>query len=345
MLTIAEYVHKAKIRLREEKYCRLVFGNEACDLDSFSCSLAYAFLADVADGQTNDLDSASIPVLSIEREDLRLRPEHQWLMRQTGINSSDLIFLDDIVDVKECDVTLVDHNVLPQCLKHVGRVSAIIDHHADEGSYHNANPRIITPSGSCTSLVVEHFERELHTATKSLKLLLLAAIHIDTQYMTNRVTEHDRSAVRILQHPFDKDFYTGLVKAKQETKGMSIRDILRRDYKEFEPGTTKVGMSAITESLQTCTSRKDWYSDCQKWIRERALLLHIVTTTTGSGQDFAREILIWSSDSNFFEKFEVAGQELHLSKLSCPADWAAWKQENVQASRKQIAPIVKSILS
>lgn len=96
---------------------------------------------------------------------------------------------------------LVDHNrLLPPYTKDnpAARVTAIIDHHADEGQHINANPRVVRPAGSCSSLVTTiHCPDELPS---DLATLLFSAILIDTGGLKvgGKALDVDRAAAAYL---------------------------------------------------------------------------------------------------------------------------------------------------
>ena len=148
------------------------------------------------------------------------------------------------------------------------RVTGIIDHHADEGHHLAANPRTIKVVGSCSSLVTLHFS-SLAPATTVIPTpiaeLLAAAILIDTSMKLvaegGKATIDDEAAYALLvnrqfnttsanvlsagssvvsESALDKSSRARLqeqneelLRIKNDVKGMSWRDLLRRDYKEY----------------------------------------------------------------------------------------------------------------
>ena len=84
----------------------LALGNEACDLDSIACSLAYAL----------EVDTRAAPVLNVARAELPLRNEAAWLLGAVGVDSAALTFADELDLEALCGtegaaVALLDHNV------------------------------------------------------------------------------------------------------------------------------------------------------------------------------------------------------------------------------------------
>jgi len=231
------------------------------------------------------------------------------LANHLAFHSSDLFCLDDIpssLAPAQTHFVLVDHNVLQGDLgqKFSSRVSAIIDHHEDEGGSLTCKPRIITGSGSCCSLVSEYFREKwdgLHLPADinaQLAKLALAPILDDTSNLQHRVTPADVAAVthlvRKCQQGNNKpiaeasssssstlagttttvhskfsqdDFYKSVQRAKLALDHMSLSDLLRKDYKEWTDSSNniKLGISSVPKSLYWLIQRES-QSDKKKKI-------------------------------------------------------------------------------
>ena len=76
-----------------------------------------------------------MPLIRTARADLKLRPENLDALRDSGIEASDLLCLDELPrpvhDLPEPAYALVDHNALEQGSPSA-RVVSVIDHHVDE---------------------------------------------------------------------------------------------------------------------------------------------------------------------------------------------------------------------
>ena len=64
-----------------------VFGNDACDLDSASASLTYAYLL-----STMDTETVFVPVLNIPEQEYPLKTEVTFFLHKLGIGKEHLIF-------------------------------------------------------------------------------------------------------------------------------------------------------------------------------------------------------------------------------------------------------------
>lgn len=158
-------------------------------------------------------------------------------------------------------------------------VDAVVDHHDDEKKYPAACDAVIVPTGSCATLVAEALVEPSGTATRvsfetaarlfpkkktgipdsdaSARLrvgdpraaLLLAAVLLDTQNLNasaTRVHARDVAIVPILASLAGTGesigaFHDELKRRRRDQSGLSPRDLLRRDYKQwrFVPRATE----------------------------------------------------------------------------------------------------------
>ena len=107
------------------------------------------------------------------------------------------IFLKDKIEGSrsKVDIRLVDHNVLSQSLVWLKPfVTEIIDHHKidfEPGYWAgNLRKRIVTPVGSCASLVAERLLLEWPQMPTVIGELLLGAIILDTEDLGNWKTKN-----------------------------------------------------------------------------------------------------------------------------------------------------------
>lgn len=163
-------------------------GNEAGDLDTLASSVAFAYLSSTLKAER------TVPLCLTPSRHMNLRPENLLAFQLSQIPIESLLHPENL-SVPLADLTaqgvsyaLVDHNrLLPQFGE--GHVRAIIDHHEDEQAHADAERLIQVPTGSCASLVTQHFRPQWEAAAKrpgpsqvsgELATLLLSAILIDT---------------------------------------------------------------------------------------------------------------------------------------------------------------------
>ncbi|KAK6347124.1 Exopolyphosphatase [Orbilia brochopaga] len=380
---------------------KLVVGNESADLDSFASSIIYAYLdAIVSTPEVSKHErllpvvkeheffwrrttAATIPVLNIPRSELALRPEHNHLIKHhLSFTPQDVCTLDELpssITSSDISVALVDHNVLqpPLSRKFDRHVKSIVDHHEDEGKYPDAKPRTVIPAGSCTTLVLNHFRSRFSTHWDTLPpeihseiaKLALAPILIDTANLTSKVTPLDVVQVtELLERAgegFDRQaFYKGLQQAKTDLSGLTVEEILRKDYKQWKSDNGIVlGVSVSTRSLAWVVKKAGGMEAFKKTLGEyaasRKLDVAVVMTTDNSGGGFRRDLLIWGVNdrtAGFAQKFEEAGKEKfklekwpteqdEINESIAHVDIKAWTQASLDLSRKQVAPALRDIAS
>ncbi|KAG8704404.1 Exopolyphosphatase, partial [Ceratobasidium sp. 395] len=158
--------------------------------------------------------------------------------------------------------------------------------------------------------------------------------------------------------------------AKLAISHLSGRDLLRRDYKEYEFGSptagnfTRVGLSTVPMGLDDWIERDGstkFWTDQAQWISERSLTFSgVLTTFRTKKQKHKREMLVVfpsaegavSDSPTGLEKKLYEGIEANevLDAESKDLEGIegrrarAWEQRNKKATRKQVAPAIKAII-
>jgi len=269
----------------------VVMGNEAGDLDSLASSIGFAwFLSHIP-----TTDTKAIALITTARSDFVLRAENLYALQLAGIKEDfqELFCPEDIPKPHLCtNFALVDHNSLQPTTNAVpgARVTAIVDHHEDEGKYlDTASPRIIEPAGSCASLVTRVImSYPMIQIPPELATLLVSAIVIDTHglrrgkkaidvdYETsawlllranapspgNLVEQTVETPQHVPDHPWIQSLSDALSAKKSVLSHLNTRDLLRRDYKEYifnlssticgnTPCSIKGGLATVPLPLST----------------------------------------------------------------------------------------------
>lgn len=195
--------------------------------------------------------------------------------------------------------------------------------------------------------------------------------------MTNKVTQNDEKALEFLEmqiqksalegggdksEPWDrKAFFDGIWSAKNNVDHLPLRDLLRKDWKEWietvdKTGEKKkVGIASILRELKWLKEREGgsgFVDGVKAWAEERALDVACIMTTAGRGDEFRRELLVWELSkkadgciSTFTKKAEEAGLGLETWQNGGLDDGGsrrrAWTQADLKASRKQVAPLLR----
>ncbi|ORX96225.1 DHHA2 domain-domain-containing protein [Clohesyomyces aquaticus] len=273
-------------------------------------------------------------------------------------------------------------------------------------------PRMVVKTGSCTSLVTEYcrdaWDQLSETSTHSgaahgqgdslsddsvlVKLwdaqvaqLGLASILMDTANLQSKdkTTEHDIKAVEYLEAKimtcpqlsvsFDRNsFFERIDSAKKDIGGLKLQDILRKDYKQWDKGGQKLGISSVVKSIEFMQKKASDETNTQspgqafleamrKFRIDRDLDLYAVMTTSKSSEgEFQRELFVWAFNDEAISaatKFaECASEELGLEdwhgsdgnilEHSRDGQWRkAWWQRKVQHSRKRVGPLLREAMN
>lgn len=347
-----------------------------------------------------------------------MRLELLKLLPHANIEEGHLITLDDlpplahigsILSPERTKWILVDHNALQGVLgsMYSGRVQGVIDHHEDESKVPQNTgdePRIITTSGSCSSLVIEYFRNgwddlSLRSASSGasqaqgdslvddgavaslwdaqVAQFALASVLIDTTNLTdvNKTTEHDVKVVEYLTTKIElcsktaKDFnrnafFNGINDAKSDLEPLSLYDILRKDYKAWEEQGMTLGTCVAVRPLallqekakegSSGSSFEPLLQELHRFAEQRSLAIASIMTTFSNEQgQYTRELLltgITPEGQSAVSKFiDLAKSKLELTDVDAGEvhgkPYHVWKQMNLAASRKQVAPLLRAAIS
>lgn len=261
-------------------------------------------------------------------------------------------------------------------------------------------PRTITTCGSCSSLIINHFRNQWDSWFLTVSFsgaangqgdnliedgafatlwdaqvahMSLAAVLVDTANLKddNKTTEQDRQAVEYLEtkikmslklgKDYDRDnFFDAMQKAKEDLGPLSIRDILRKDYKEWRDGDVVLGTSAVVRPFAFLSKKADeegkgdMIDHCKAFAEQRGLsVVSVMTAYTDEDGSFARQLLVVGGSEKgrkVIEQFrQTSVDDLDLQQLEQGDDqgWLhfIWQQRNLAASRKQVAPLLRQAMS
>lgn len=361
---------------------KFVSGNQSADLDSVISAISYSFFNNLHHGEF------TIPLVNIPRQDIQLRRDIVSLLDSQSISCDLLYFLEDFHRLTNgtdtVDLVLVDHcnlqgpDLISKYQQGNLRVSAIIDHHADEGVFADACPRIITPSGSCSSLVFNYWFDQLNNDMKllaehtSVVDLLIGPLVIDTSNMTQKVEASDSEAFKVYEtviggisadsvlESWNKQIYSTLKKAKKDLSGFTLEQVLRKDYKQFQFAKGDiVGFSSMSKSFSWVLKTYDPEQVTQTFrtmLESLGLTLLVLTPsfTDKKTNQYTRQLIYVYFDNKYddlgsqllvLEPEHTAEAEKFENKLSgSKLKIKVFNQKNINASRKQVVPAVKEAL-
>ncbi len=354
--TFSAYLRDMKVQANSSRL--LVLGNQGADLDSIASALVLAW--HLAGQQPEE---KPVALIAIPRSDLNLRPDVKFVLNLAGIEPNHLLFTDDMnLDAllgQGTKLVLVDHNRLETGL--AGRnplVSAIIDHHHDEGWFPEATPRIIEPVGSTATLVAELILREKTAVDKNAALLLLSALLLDTVNLSptaGRCTERDKQVATRLLAICDQErdpFYYQLNKARHDYTHLSSQELLERDYKQWSFPAGSYGISTVLLSLDKLQAREsELASVTAQFSLLKNIHLFIVMLASQEGE-FKRDLILFCRDTGihgriekFLDKEGLGLSAVGRGKVVSGGLVKMYNQAEVSLSRKKLQPRVQIFLN
>ena len=216
-----------------------VTGHSNPDTDSVTASIA---LATLMNAQGQDAKACMQSTLA------DLNPESTVVLEKFGLTAPE-----EMMDCAGKTVALVDFSDIGQGPANLSdaEVVAIVDHHK-VGDVTTNNPILarLEPVG-CTGTVLNKMFKDAGVAIpKDVAGGMLAAILSDTvNFKSPTCTDDDKAAVAELKGTAgvaDTDgLFMDMLKAKSSVDGVPAKDLLFRDYKDFDMNGKKVGCGQL----------------------------------------------------------------------------------------------------
>lgn len=213
-----------------------VVGHKNPDTDSVASAIAYAELK-------KKLGEDAMPFVQGE-----LNPETQLILEKFGFDAPQILG-----DISGKQVILVDHSDLAQAPENIKEADlvGVVDHHKI-GDITTRNPIffLAMPVG-CTGTVLYKLYKEHNVEIeKGVAGLMLSAILSDTvMFKSPTTTKQDKDACNVLATLAGVDdmesWAMEMFKAKSAVAGVPPKDLLYRDFKEFEMKGNKVGIGQL----------------------------------------------------------------------------------------------------
>jgi manganese-dependent inorganic pyrophosphatase len=246
-----------------------VVGHKNPDTDSVCSAIVFAHLLNEwrkKDGLIK-LDKEAVPVIQGEPN-----PETKYVLEKFGVSVPEIM-----TDAEGKTIALVDHSEKAQAPDNIDKaeIVAIVDHHKI-GDVTTPNPILFVnmPVG-CTGTVLKLlFDWTGVEITKELAGLMLASILSDTViFKSATTTELDKKVAEELAKIAGIDDITQFgidIKAKLSAiEGLSARDIITRDFKDFDMAGKKVGIGQIElVDLKLIEDRKEELYEEMKKMKE-----------------------------------------------------------------------------
>lgn len=259
-----------------------------------------------------------------------IAPETKFVLDQFGFTAPEI--LTDATDQK---IVLVDHTDLSQSLENLGKgeILGVVDHHK-LGDVTTPNPleMWVWPVGCSCTVIEAMYKFYGIQLPKNIAGIMLCAILSDTvMFKSPTCTEADKNAVKSLAKAAGVEDYKALgmemFKVKSAVEGAPIRELVFRDYKDFNMSGKKVGIGQLEViDLSMLDSIKDaLYEDIIKVKAEKGN--HSVFLLLTDIMKEGSEMLISSDDPAVVEKaFSVK-----------PKGKSVWLP-GVMSRKKQVVP-------
>lgn len=305
-------------------------------------------------------------MVNIPRSELVFRNDVCYALGSAGANPNDILFVDEaglssIISsspvtsdsnsssssskssssssavASKVSVVLVDHNLLaPQQQFLLPYVSAVLDHHKDEGLFLDASPRVITVVGSCASLVAVEIARsrpELFVApdTKDpqgvLGRLLASAILLDTDNLNpsfGRATKTDFAGLAALgfgdwsatnQPQTQMQLAATLQQKRADTSHLTAAQCLMLDPKKVVVGGVGVAICSVPRSLRAWLDKDGGQvlEAVEAYRKQHKLRGVFLFTYFQDAAGFRRELALFARDESVFDA--LAGAAVSSSIL------------------------------
>lgn len=271
-----------------------VVGHSNPDTDSVTSAIAFAnFL------KATGTDAVACMQISAAN----LNPESKVVLGKFGLAAPQ-----EMTDADGKDVALVDFSDVAQAPANIEKANivAIVDHHKI-GDIVTSSPIFFyaKPVGCTATVLLEMYKSNNIELPKDIAGGMLCAILSDTvNFKSPTCTDADKAAVAELLEitgVTDQDsLFMEMLKAKSSVEGVPIKDLIFRDYKDFDMNGKKVGIGQIELATldQIAGIRDDLYKAIQDVKAEgRHSVLFMLTDVVKEGTD----LMVASDDPSIIE--------------------------------------------
>jgi len=296
-------------------------GHKIPDSDSIISAIALSYLK----------NQLGIETIAVRQGDIN--PESQYILDKFNLEAPELK-----TSFAGCDIFLTDHNnykEAPDDLDEANLVG-IVDHHK-LGGITTSSPLEcwIRPVGCTNTIIKEMFDYYEVEIPQNIAGAMMCAILSDTVIFksptcTKIDTKITKELAKIAQIEDYKAIGLEMFKVKSQVEGVPARDLVLRDYKEFNMNGSLVGVGQLeVVDLSIFDNVKDeLQNDIEKLKEEKGLdtVLLLLTDIIAMGS----EILVASSNNQRIEKaFDVEIKDNRFWLQGC------------LSRKKQIIPVLE----
>lgn len=273
---------------------KYVFGHQTPDTDAIVSAMVYAEF----------LNNQGIQAKAVKLGEIN--KETKFVLEQAEAKEPETI--ERLPEGSE--VILMDHNEKKQTISNIDdlEISAIIDHH--KFNLQTSKPINIRAEniGSSCSVLYKMFSEQGYDFSRKEAILLMSGIISDTLYFRSpTTTEQDREIVRSLQ-PFTgiknpEKYSLKMFDAKSDIEGMSIKELIKSDYKvfDFKKGKYGVGVLETTDPKKSLKKKNEIIkalAEIKKEEKLKGIFLSIIDILNGQNKTIVSD----EDDAEVIEK-------------------------------------------
>ena len=191
----------------------------------------------------------------------KLNMETKFVLKKFGVKAPMIL-----KNAKDEKIILVDHTELSQAVKGMGKadIIGIVDHHNLGDVTTDSPPQILVrPLGSTCTIVKGLFDEYKKKVPKKIAGLMLCALLSDTVIFRSPTTtaEDKKVAKQLAKIAGVKDVKAlgvEMFKVRSDIKGITANRLATRNYKDYEMGKKKIGISQLElAGLDDVLEKKD----------------------------------------------------------------------------------------
>ncbi len=307
-----------------------VVGHKNPDTDSICSAIAFAYLWNKWKETGKFSDVMKIDVEAVPARQGDINPETEFALKQFGFEVPEMI-----TDATGKKIVLVDHSEKSQTVDNIDKaeILAIIDHHKI-GDITTPNPILFVnyPVGCTATTLKILFDQTGIEIPKEIAGIMLASILSDTViFKSATTTELDKKVAEELAKIAGVEDITKFgIELKSKLSAvdqLTARDIITRDFKDYEMSGKKVGVGQIElVDLSLIESRKDEIYEEMKKIKEEGGYAGIFFMLTDIMKE-GTELMVVTDYPEVVEK--AFGKKLEEKSV-----WL----EGVMSRKKQVVP-------
>ncbi|MEM0088824.1 MAG: manganese-dependent inorganic pyrophosphatase [Archaeoglobaceae archaeon] len=313
-----------------------VVGHKNPDTDTVCSAIAFAYLWNKwkETGAMSDvmkIEDEAVPAVQGD-----LNAETKFVLDKFGMKAPE-----KLLDATGKKVVLVDHSERAQTLDNIDKaeIVAIVDHHKI-GDVTTPNPILFfnLPAGSTATVLKVLFDKTGVQIPKDIAGIMLASILSDTViFKSATTTALDKKVAEELAKIVGISDLTKFgieVKGKlSEVAGMTAKQIMMRDFKDFNMGGKKVGIGQIELlDLSLIESKKD--EIYEELVKKKTEGYHSVFLMLTDIMKEGTELLAVTDDPKVVEK--AFGKKLEGRSVWLPG---------VMSRKKQVVPPLEKAFS